>query len=89
MFVAKLQAFMCSFNIVAREIAMERNWYLCVLCACMSVCVYVPHGSMSRVTKQKHRKGQADVSSQFSLGHRWQGEQNVRLRLGGYVEEGS
>lgn len=49
----------------------------------MPVCVYVPHGGMSRVTKRTHRKGQADVSSQFSLGHRWQGEQNVRLRLCG------
>lgn len=42
--------------------------------------VHVPHGILSRVAKQKHRKGQA--GSQFSLGHRWHGEQNVRLRLG-------
>ncbi|KAM7419590.1 hypothetical protein PAMA_016612 [Pampus argenteus] len=27
-------------------------------------------------------KGQADVDTQFSLGHRWRGGQNVRLRLG-------
>lgn len=45
-------------------------------------CVQVPHGILSRVAKQKHRKGQAGVGSQFSLGHRWHGEQNVKLSLG-------
>lgn len=38
--------------------------------------------------KQKQRKGQAGVGTLFSLGHRWRGEQNVRLRLGGHVKEG-
>ena len=40
-----------------------------------------------RVPKQKRRKGQAGVATQFSLGHRWCGGLNVRLRLWGYVEE--
>lgn len=54
---------------------------MCFVCMCVFVCGHVPRGTMSRVAKQKRRKGQAGVGSQFSLGHRWRDEQNVRLRL--------
>lgn len=59
------------------------------MCVCF-VCVQYLMGSCQRVPKQKHRKGQAGVGTQFSLGHRWRGGLNVRLRLwggGGYEEE--
>lgn len=58
------------------------------LCVCLCMCAYTSWDHV-RVAKQKLRKGQPGVGSQFSPGHRWHGGQNVWLRLGGYVEEGS
>lgn len=58
------------------------------LCVCLCMCAYTSWDHV-RVAKQKLRKGQPGVGSQFSPGHRWRGGQNVWLRLGGYVEEGS
>lgn len=50
---------------------------------CVSACIFAcTSWDHVREAKQKPRKGQAGVGSQFSLGHRWRVGQNVRLRLG-------
>lgn len=58
------------------------------VCLCMWMCLCTSWEHVRSGMKQKQRKGQTGVGTQFSLGHRWCVEQNVRLRLGGHVKEG-
>lgn len=51
------------------------------------MCALVPRGSMSEWPNKSTEKVRLGVDTHVSVGHRWCGGQNVKLRLWGRVEE--